>query len=49
MRYIIGDESFINTWSDPWIPEHLPRSPIPRDGILTDVKVNQFITTNGTG
>lgn len=49
MRYIVGDGSLINMWSDPWIPDHPPRSPIPRAGTVTEMKVNQFFDTNGTG
>ena len=42
LRYIIGDGSHVNMWKDPWIPDHPPRAPRPRQQITQDTKVSQF-------
>uniref|UniRef100_A0A0D3CRR4 Reverse transcriptase zinc-binding domain-containing protein n=2 Tax=Brassica oleracea TaxID=3712 RepID=A0A0D3CRR4_BRAOL len=31
MRYIIGDGTLVNMWTDPWIPDHPPKPPTPRE------------------
>lgn len=42
LRYMIGDGKTINTWTDPWISDHLPRPPRQREGMLRDGKLHQF-------
>lgn len=49
MRYIIGDGSLINTWTDPWIPDHTPRAPRPRIPGSRIGKVIQLFSQYGNG
>ena len=48
MRYIIGDGSHIKMWNDPWLPDHPPRAPRPRDGeIITGFKICDYFKPGG--
>lgn len=42
MRYIIGDGSMVNMWTDPWIPDHPPRPPRARGAIQMGEKVKDY-------
>ena len=47
MRYIIGDGSLVNMWTDPWIPDHPPRSPRARGVYQLEEKVREYFNTTG--
>ncbi|KAL0695069.1 hypothetical protein Bca4012_062249 [Brassica carinata] len=42
MRYVIGNGELINMWTDPWIPDHPPRPPRPRNQNPDMCKVKHF-------
>lgn len=44
MRYVIGDGTLINAWTDPWLPDHPPRSPQSLTRVNHVGKVNMFFT-----
>lgn len=43
MRYIIGDGSLVNMWTDAWIPDHPPRPPWARGNYQEDDKVSVYL------
>lgn len=48
MRYIVGDGSLINMWTDPWLLVHPPRPPQARVQPIHDVKLNTFFNGSRT-
>lgn len=43
MRYIIGDGTQTNMWTDCWLPTHPPRPPRSRGDIVQDSKVQNYL------
>ena len=43
LRYIIGDGSHVDMWTNPWIPDHPPRPPRSLGEIQQGRKVQEFI------
>lgn len=43
LKYIIGDGSHVEMWTDKWIPDHPPRSPRPIGDAQHGMKVQEFI------
>lgn len=46
MRYVIGDGSHTNMWSDSWLPLHPPRPPRARREVLLSTKVHDYFLPN---
>lgn len=46
MKYIIGDGTLVNMWTDPWIPDHPPRPPRPQGEVPVGEKVKEYFATN---
>ena len=44
MRFIVGDGSLINTWTDLWIPDYQPRPPRGLTHEIYEGKVNLFFS-----
>lgn len=44
MRFIVGDGSVINTWTDLWIPDYPPRQPRGLTREIYEGKVNLFFS-----
>ena len=44
MRFIVGDGSLINTWTDLWIPDYPPRPPRGLTQEIYEGKVNLFFS-----
>lgn len=49
LRYVIGDGTLTNLWTDPWLPVHPPRPPRARDGVPLVGKVKDLIRSDGRG
>ena len=45
MRYIIGDGTLVNMWTDPWIPDHPPRPPRARGVYQLEEKMKEYFNT----
>lgn len=45
MRYIIGDGTLGNMWTDSWIPDHPPRPPRARGVYQLEEKVKEYFNT----
>lgn len=45
MRYIVGDGSLVNMWTDSWIHDHPPRPPRARGDFQAEEKVNEYFDT----
>lgn len=46
MRYVIGDGTSINTWTDPWIPVHPPRPPRALSETELSSRVSNLLLAN---
>lgn len=49
MRFVIGDGSMVNVWSDPWLPLNPPRPPRAKEINCEDYKVKDWILDSGQG
>lgn len=47
MKYIIGDGTHVNIWSDPWLKDHPPRPPRSRHAQPGVIKVHELFSDNG--
>lgn len=47
MGFIVGDGTYINTWTYLWISDHPPRPPRARVPDINGQKVNYFFAENG--
>ena len=46
MKFIVGDGTLVNMWTDPWIPDHPPRPPNPRGEVIPGEKVKEYFDDN---
>lgn len=49
LKYAIGDGSCVKAWIDPWLLVHPPRPPRPKNNIINDIRVKDFLQKSGKG